>query len=509
MEPTIPKTMTRRPDDQLTVYQAKFQTYLLWSQPFLYRLMESLEPKVRQIVLTQRVENVDLFPMPIIKRLNSRIFYSPYHAHLGACKLQQQYRGDLIHAHFGFTAYKLLLLKLFMRIPMIATFGGTDLTVHAARPKTGELYRALFDVVEQLVAVSEDLRQSAIQLGCPPDKIVTIHRGVDTGTFRFVDRGSRGEKALEILMVSRLSKKKGHLEAVAALAGLPEDVADWRLSIVGSGPEEAAIKAHVREKGLEEKVTFRGNLPIEEVRRSMADSDILLHPSLTPGDGDREGIPNAVMEGQATGLPVISTRHGGIPELVIDGETGLLVGEHETAALTDALRQLLTSRERRLQLGAAGRERIVGEFSLEQQAQRYLDIYRELSRRFPKDGSALERIQTAAPIPALLRESESEIISDGTYSLSEVLEHRFVDRSLESERPDPWWYQGYWRAKGRLPIGLRRALKSALQRGADSFPVKARERDDAVWKAIQGSEVPDPFQPPRRRRDLIKFESER
>ena len=153
----------------------------------------------------------------------------------------------------------------------------------------------------------------------------------------------------------------------------------------------------------------------------MADSDILLHPSLTPEDGDREGIPNAVIEGQATGLPVVSTRHGGIPELVVDGETGLLVGEYETASLSDALRQLLASKERRLQLGAAGRERIVREFSLEQQAQRYLEMYRELCGRFPRDGSALERVRTAAPIPAMLREAESEIISDGTYSLSEVL----------------------------------------------------------------------------------------
>ena len=495
--------MSQPTGNHLTVYQAKFQTYLLWSQPFLYRLFESLQPNAKQIVLTQRVEHADLFPLPIIKRLNSRVFYSPYHAHLAACKLQQRYQGDLIHAHFGFTAYKLMLLKHFMRIPMVVTFGGTDLASHAVRPKTGDLYRVLFDVVEQLVAVSEDLRQSAIQLGCPPDKIITIHRGVDTGAFQFADRASDGERELRILMVSRLSKKKGHLEAVAALAGLPEDVGNWHLSIVGSGPEEAAIREDVRGKGLEEKVTFTGNLPIEDVHRLMVGSDILLHPSLTPKDGDREGIPNALMEGQATGLPVISTRHGGIPELVVDGETGLLVGEYETAALTDALRQLLTSRETRLRLGAAGRKRIVAEFSLGQQAERYLEIYRELSRRFPKDGSALRRIRTTAPIPAMLREAESETIADGTYSLSEVLEHRFVERSLESERPDPWWYQGYWRIKGHLPIGLRSSVKAILQRGIDAFPVKARERDDALWKAIQESEVPDPFEPPRRRRDLM------
>jgi colanic acid/amylovoran biosynthesis glycosyltransferase len=495
--------MTQRPDDQLTVYQAKFQTYLLWSQPFLYRLFESLEPHIRQIVLTQRVEHADLFPLPVIKRLNSRIFYSPYHAHVGACKLQQRYGGDLIHAHFGFTAYKLMLLKHFMRIPMVVTFGGTDLASHAARPKTGELYRVLFDVVEQLVAVSEDLRQCAIQLGCPPGKIITVHRGVDTGEFQFSDRASHGEKEPKILMVSRLSRKKGHLDAVAALSRLREDVVDWHLSIVGSGPEEVAIRKLVRETGLTEKVTFTGNLPIEDVRRLMVASDILLHPSVTPDDGDREGIPNALMEGQATGLPVVATRHGGIPELVIDGETGLLVEEHETAALTDALRQLLNSRRRRLELGAAGRKRIAREFSLQSQAERYLEIYRDLSRRFPKDGSALERIGTTAPIPAMLREAESETISDGTYSLSEVLEHRFVDRNLESEAPDPWWYQGYWRIKEYFPIKLRSTLKTVLHRSIGAFPVGAEERDDAVWAAIQESEVPDPFEPPRRWRDLM------
>jgi len=495
--------MKDRPDDRLTVYQAKFQTYLLWSQPFLYRLFESLEPSVRQIVLTQRVENTDLYPLPIIKRLNSRSFYSPYRAHLAACELQQQYRGDLIHAHFGFTAYKLMLLKHFMRIPMLVTFGGTDLASHAARPKTGELYRVLFEVAEQLVAVSEDLRQSAIQLGCPPDKVITIHRGVDTKAFGFADRTSAGEKRLTILMVSRLSRKKGHLDAVAALSGLAGDSVDWHLSIVGSGPEEAAIRECVAERGLTEKVSFEGNLPIQDVRRLMVGSDILLHPSVTPVDGDREGIPNALMEGQATGLPVISTRHGGIPELIVDGETGLLVGEGDVAGLTDALRQLLASKERRLQLGAAGRERMVREFSLGKQAQRYLEVYRDLAERFPKDGVALRRIKTAAPIPAVLREAESETIADGTYSLSELLEHQFVERSLESEAPDPWWYQGYWRIKGYIPVKLRRAVKAALQRGADALPARAREGDDALWAAIQDSEVPDPFEPPRSRRELM------
>jgi hypothetical protein len=215
------------------------------------------------------------------------------------------------------------------------------------------------------------------------------------------------------------------------------------------------------------------------------------------------------MEGQATGLPAVATRHGGIPELVVDGETGILVGEGETAALTEALRQLLTSKERRLTLGAAGRRRIEAEFSLARQAERYLEIYQQLCERFPKEESALSRVRTAAPLPAMLRASESETIADGTYSLSEMLEHRFVERSLETDRPDPWWYRGYWRVKDRLPIALRSRVKAALQRGIDAFPIRTGERDDELWRAIQRSEVPDPFQPPRRRRDLIRVEPDR
>ena len=146
---------------------------------------------------------------------------------------------------------------------------------------------------------------------------------------------------------------------------------------------------------------------------------------------------------------------------------------------------------------------MVREFSLGRQAERYLEVYRDLSERFPRDGSALRRIRTAAPIPAVLREAESEIIADGTYSLSEVLEHRFVERSLESEAPDPWWYQKYWKIKGYLPIRLRSTVKAVLQRGIGALPAAARDRDDALWLAVQKSEVPDPLQPPRSRRELM------
>ena len=98
-------------------------------------------------------------------------------------------------------------------------------------------------------------------------------------------------------------------------------------------------------KGLTEKISFGGNIPIGEVRRLMAESDIILHPSLTPEDGDREGIPNALMEGQATGLPVVSTRHGGIPELIVDGETGLLFPYGDHAALAEKVINVLIDKE--------------------------------------------------------------------------------------------------------------------------------------------------------------------
>ncbi len=232
-------------DRRLTVYQAKCDAFLPWSEFFVYRLLKSLEPHVRQVVLTRRVEHAELFPMPHVEQLSIATLLSFYQSHRAACRLQSRYRGDLIHAHFGSSAAKLLVLKQLMRLPMVVTFGGKDISVHAQRKITGQIYRYMFDAVEQIVTVSEDLRQCAIARGCPPEKVVTIRRGVDLDEFSLVDRAARDVGRIDILMVSRLVQKKGHAHALAALARLPVQAPEWRLRIIGEGPQEKHLRRQV------------------------------------------------------------------------------------------------------------------------------------------------------------------------------------------------------------------------------------------------------------------------
>ena len=492
----------------LTVYQGRCSAFLGWSEPFLYRLLKSLEPHVRQVVLTQRVENADMYPMPIIERLNTRTLFNPYQGHRAACRLQRRYRGDLLHAHLGATAPKLLLLKQLMRIPMVVTFGGKDLTVTAKRPATQQVYRHIFEIVEQMVAVSDDLRRQAIAVGCPPEKIVTVHRGVSLDRFPFVDRAGHDPRRVGILMVSRLVQKKGHADAVRALAMLPAVVPEWHLTILGEGPKEGPLHRQLAETGLSGRVRFLGSVPIERVREEMSKADILLHPSVTGGDGDREGIPNALMEGQATGLPVVATEHGGIPEIIRHGETGLLVPERDAAGLAEMLRRLLESRELRLRLGRSGHETVSREFSLDRQVRRYLEIYHDLAERYPHGCAELKRLRTMGPILEMLHASRYEARAKGDLSVSEWIEDAVIRADGDSDAAEPWWYSAFWRLKRYVPREIKFRMKLTLFRlFRDSFRssfMLVSTREDRVWQVLRQYGIPDPFEPPR---SLADFEA--
>lgn len=445
----------------LTVYQGKLAIYLAWSQPFIYRLLKGLQPHVRQVVLCQRTENLDRFPMPHVERLSIRALFSAPHARRAAARLQEKHHGHVLHAHFGFSAVKLMVLKQMLRVPMVVTFGGKDLGVHASRPKTQEVYRVLFGLAEQLVAVSEDLRRRAIEIGCPPEKIATVHRGVDLNDFAFVDRSARGDGPVRLLMVSRLVAKKGHADAFAALASLPPDTPDWRLTVIGEGEEKKELVRQLRRAGLRQRVRFLGAVPIGTVRAQMEAADVLLHPSVTSETGDREGIPNVLIEGQARGLPVVATRHGGIPEVVAEGRSALLVPEHAPEALSAALARLLRSRDLRLEMGRAGRRLVEEEFALERQVERHLELYSSLAQAYPPDHPRFGR-PVPADLPAMLEASRAESGVHGDLSLSEAFETAFVREDGAAEQPEPWWYSAFWRLKRYVPEGIKYPAKRAI-----------------------------------------------
>jgi colanic acid/amylovoran biosynthesis glycosyltransferase len=165
---------------------------------------------------------------------------------------------------------------------------------------------------------------------------------------------------------------------------------DFRVSLVGDGPLRGELEESCERLGLSGRVSFLGARTQDEVMALLARAHLFAAPSVTGRDGDEEGIPTTLMEAMAVGLPVVATRHAGIPELVEDGVSGLLVGERDVDALAGALRTVLADPRRGVEMGAAGRARVASRFDAAATDARTVDLYRELIY-----GPGLERLTLA------------------------------------------------------------------------------------------------------------------
>ena len=289
-------------------------------------------------------------------------------------------RPKLIHAHFGTDGLKMLALARALRLPLITHLRGYDVTLTRAaliasgRPtwsryalQRGRLMRdgTLF------LAVSDALRMQAIALGFPEERTRTHYNGVDLDRFL---PGKRPREPGTVLHVGRLVEKKGTSDLIAALAGM----SGVRLVVIGEGPLRAQLQRQAGALGV--KAQFLGPQPAEEVAVWMRRATLLAAPSVTARDGDAEGLPNVVVEAAASGIPVVATRHSGIPEAVEDGETGFLVREGDRADLADRIRALLESADLRREMGFAARVLATERFDRGRQAERLEAIYDEVAQ---------------------------------------------------------------------------------------------------------------------------------
>ena len=377
-----------RTHDTLTVLQGKFAAYLSWSQPFIHQLISALGEKVTNVVVCNRAENLDRFPTENIVRFKTRSLVSPTFALLASSYLQKTWNPHLMHAHFGWSGIRMLLLKQFLRVPLVVTFGGRDVGVQMKMPYFDRLYDVLLRATDQMICVSEDLKRQLVEHGVEAERIVVIRRGTNLHRFRFVDRSDRDPSGpVKLLMVGRCVEKKGHEYVFEALSQLATQGADVHLTIVGEGEEYHRLRALRNTLGLRDIVRFAGVTDHEGVRRHMQEADIFLQCSVTGADGDCEGIPNVVVEAAATGLPVLGTRHGGIVEPIHHERNGLLVEERDVPALRDALRRLIDRRDERLTLGAAGARIMRADWDLDKQVEQHLEIYRRLVAEWRTDSA--------------------------------------------------------------------------------------------------------------------------
>lgn len=416
------------------VLQAKFATYLSWSQPFLYDLLRTLEDRVTNVVMCSRVENLERFPLANVVRLGTRHLIHPTFALLAAAQISQTWKPQILHAHFGWSGIRVLLLKQCLGLPLVTTFGGRDISVQMGLPYLNRLYRLLLEHSDQIICVSRDLHDQVVATGVAPDRVTVIRRGTDLRAFAFVDRSARGaEGPLAVLMAGRLVEKKGHRYAFEAVAELLRRGYDVRLTILGEGALRTHLAALRNDLGLERVIEFAGVTDHDGVRRHMTAADVFVHCSVTADDGDREGIPNVVIEAAATGLPVVGTRHGGLVEAVKDERTGLLVAERDVAGLSGALARLAASRDERLRMGREAARMMREDFDLASQVDRHLEIYRRLAA-----GPPPRRARLPSEYPELWRQVLRRNGNSYEFSIAELLETAIGANSL------------LWRRRGAL-----------------------------------------------------------
>ena len=282
-------------------------------------------------------------------------------------------RPAVVHAHFGGDGWLISRTATRLGVPLVITLHGRDVT---RQPHAGGLrgrryrrnLRTAFGRAALILAVSGHIRDRAVALGADPAKVRVHHIGVPAPAVV-----PDVPKTWDVLFVGRFVAKKGVDDLVEALGELRDPRP--RALFIGAGPLLDGARKRAADLGLD--ATFLGAQEPDVVAGSMAGSRVLVAPSKTAANGDAEGLPTAIVEAARLGVPAVSTRHSGIPEIVVHGETGLLGAEGDRTALAANIRTLLTDDALRARLGAAARRTAEASFDLATQT-RVLEEYYDM-----------------------------------------------------------------------------------------------------------------------------------
>lgn len=287
---------------------------------------------------------------------------------------------DVVHGHHGPVGLEAAHLQRLgvLRGPLVTSFHGHDVNV---APKAGgtRMYAPLLRRASLLLVSSEFVRARLLALGAPAERVRRQPVGIRPGDFTPA-RPEHAPDELRLLSVGRLVEVKGFAVALRAVARLAPAHPRLRYVLIGDGPLRPALEAQARRLGIASRVRFAGALPHDAVRRELARAHLYCQPSVRGADGAEEGQGLAVIEAQASGLPAVASRSGGLPESVRDGDTGLLVAPGDDGALARALGTLAADAGRRAALGRAARRFATREFDRATLTDRLLAHYAAVAR---------------------------------------------------------------------------------------------------------------------------------
>lgn len=373
------------------------ETFSATSETFIYDYVRGLEEAgVDNRVVAYRRANPDSRPFEDVSlvewpgRWNLRRLWHRAEAALGGRAVRtatwpvlrsrlrrvvQRVEPDVVHAHFGPAGVMVAPVAEAEGIPLVTTFYGYDVSTLLGQAFWRQKYAsALWPVVDAATVLSNDMRRTVVDAGCPAERVRVVHlcRDLDAFPFRPPDGLIRS-----LLSVGRLVDKKGHRDALRVLHNVRREGRDVHLHLIGGGPNEAALRSHARELGVGDAITFHGKVSSEEVAQRMAGADAFVLCSRTAPNGDREGTPTVLIEAQAAGLPCVSTRHAGIPEMIPDENHCFLAPEGDVDALTGCLLDLLDRPPEDVQsVARRGRAHVENEFSLATAVSKLRRLYR-------------------------------------------------------------------------------------------------------------------------------------
>ncbi len=286
---------------------------------------------------------------------------------------------DIIHCQFGTQGYRGMFFKNVSHPTpkLIVMFRGHDISRYV-QEQGDRVYDEIFKSGDFFLANCEFFRQRVIQLGGNPERVAVHRSGLDCSKFKFIPRQLNADGIIRIATTGRLVEKKGIEYAIRAVAQQAQVYPKLEYQIIGDGVLKEHLQTVIQQLNAESFIKLVGWKNEQEIIEILEQSHLFIAPSITAQDGNQDAPINVLKEAMAMGLPVISTYHGGIPELVEDGVSGFLVPERNTEALAEKLGYLIEHPERWIKMGEAGRAYVEQHYDIHRLNDKLVQLYQRL-----------------------------------------------------------------------------------------------------------------------------------
>jgi len=318
--------------------------------------------RLRILDIVKGYFNLNRFSLPEIALLNSF----------------KRNKIDVVLAEYGDTAQKILKICNELKLPLIVHFHGYDASIFELI-KNNNNYKEVFETAEFVVVVSKKMYQDLLNLGCPEQKLVYNVCSPRDEFFKVQPNFSKQQ----FIAIGRFADKKAPYNLILSFLKVIEKFPEAKLIMAGDGQLLDTCKNLVKYYRQESNISFVGVISPEKYREYLLESLAFVQHSVTAENGDSEGTPVGILEASASGLPVISTKHAGIPDVIKNGKTGLLVEEHDVDGMAENMIKLLENNELAKVLGANGKKHIKDNFTLK----RHIEVLDGLIKKAVKSHS--------------------------------------------------------------------------------------------------------------------------